>query len=237
MTSITATGNNFGAGDIRFQAFIEENYLILNSEVSFDPSNAQYQAVSQLEIYVPDLPIGKSAITGMLMFGTLNGEKNGTAIKACIQDKNTIAVEKVTAWDDNETITLVFSNSFVPRNVKGSIGVLKWNYISLLDKVGNISTYQSYWTFTDDWVFMAITFSSSSRLTQRQKFRSESRICPRLKTLTELLWMTRRFHRQSAQRCSALRFGTMCSPLKSSIRDTPGIHPSTADSSATFQEK
>ena len=43
MTSITATGNNFGAGDIRFQAFIEENYLILNSEVSFDPSNAQYQ--------------------------------------------------------------------------------------------------------------------------------------------------------------------------------------------------
>lgn len=78
---------------------------------------------------------------------------------------------------------------------------------------------------------------ASSRLTQRQKFRSESRICPRLKTLTELLWMTRRFHRQSAQRCSALRFGTMCSPLKSSIRDTPGIHPSTADSSATFQEK
>lgn len=97
MTSITATGNNFGAGDIRFQAFIEENYLILNSEVSFDPSNAQCQAVSQLEIYVPDLPIGKSAITGMLMLGTLNGEKNGTAIKACIQDKNTIAVEKVTA--------------------------------------------------------------------------------------------------------------------------------------------
>ena len=85
MTTIAATGNNFGAGDIRFQAFIEENYLILNSEVSFDPSNDQYQAVSQLEILVPDLPIEKSAITGMLMFGTLNGEKNGTAIKAWIK--------------------------------------------------------------------------------------------------------------------------------------------------------
>lgn len=180
MTSITATGNNFGAGDIRFQAFIEENYLILNSEVSFDPSNAQYQAVSQLEIYVPDLPIGKSAITGMLMFGTLNGEKNGTAIKACIQDKNTIAVEKVTAWDDNETITLVFSNSFVPRNAKGSIGVLKWNYISLLDKVGNISTYQSYWTFTDDWVFMAITFSSIEQTD------AETKVSFRIKDLPEV---------------------------------------------------
>lgn len=38
MTTITATGNNFGAGQINFQAFIEENYLILNSDVSFDPS-------------------------------------------------------------------------------------------------------------------------------------------------------------------------------------------------------
>ncbi len=158
MTTIAATGNNFGAGQISFQAFIEENYLILNSEVTFDPSNAAYQAVSQLEIYVPDLPLEKSAITGMLMFGTLNGEKNGTAIKAWIKDKNTIAVEKVTAWDDNETITLVFSNSFVPRNVKGSINVLPWKFVTLSDTVGSISTYQNYWTFTDEWVFMAITF-------------------------------------------------------------------------------
>lgn len=160
MTTITATGNNFGAGDISFRAFFEENYLILNSEVSFDPSNAAYQAVEQLEIYVPDLPLEKSAITGMLMFGTLNGQKNGTAIKAWIKDKNTIAVEKVTAWDDNETVTLVFSNSFVPRNIKGTIKKLPRKYITLTDKVGNISTYQSYWTFTEDWVFMAITFSS-----------------------------------------------------------------------------
>ncbi|MGM9753470.1 MAG: hypothetical protein ACI3ZK_05415 [Candidatus Cryptobacteroides sp.] len=164
MTTITATGNNFGAGDIRFQAFIEENYLILNSEVTFDPSNAAYQAVSQLEIYVPDLPIEKSAITGMLMFGTLDGDKNGTAIKAWIQDKNTIVVEKVTAWDDNDTVTLVFSNSFVPRNVKGSINVLPWKMITLTDIVGNISTYQTYWSYTDKWVFLAVTFSKIEQL-------------------------------------------------------------------------
>lgn len=233
MTTITATGNNFGAGDIRFQAFIEDNYLILNSEVSFDPSNAAYQAVEQLEIYVPDLPIEKSAITGMLMFGTLNGEKNGTAIKAWIKNKNTIVVEKVTAWNDNETITLVFSISFVQRNVKGSINRLLWKMISLLDMVGNISTYQTYWTFTDEWVFLAVTFS---RLEQTE-FHSESRICRRLKISTELLWMIRQYHRQLEPRCSASRFETTCSPLKSSIRLTPGTYPSTADSFATFQEK
>lgn len=158
MTTITATGNNFGAGDISFRAFFEENYLILNSEVTFDPSNAAYQAVSQLEIYVPDLPIEKSAVTGMLMFGTLNSKKYGTVIKSWIQDKNTIVVEKVTAWDHNDTVTLVFSNSFVPRNVKGSINVLPWKFVTLLETVGKISTYQNYWTFTDEWVFMAITF-------------------------------------------------------------------------------
>ena len=180
MTTITATGNNFGAGDISFQAFVEENYLILNSEVTFDPSNAAYQTVEQLEIYVPDLPLEKSAITGMLMFGTLNGEKNGTAIKAWIKDTNTIAVEKVTAWDDNETITLVFSNSFVLRNIKGSFNKLPLKYVSILDNVGNINTGQTYWTFTDDWVFMGITFNTI------QQVDADTRASFKIKNLPEI---------------------------------------------------
>lgn len=159
MNNITATGNNFGAGDIQFQCFEQENLLILNAEVEFDPSNAAYQAVSQLEIYVPDLAMGKSAITGMLMFGTLNGKKTGTTIKAYIHDKNTIVVEKVNVWDNNDTITLVFSNSFVPRNVKGEIVKLPRKYVSVTETVGTVSTGQAYWTFTDDWVFFGVTLN------------------------------------------------------------------------------
>lgn len=52
MIRITATGNNFGAGDIIFTAFGNGNLLILNAEVTFDPSNPAYRAVSGLEIYV-----------------------------------------------------------------------------------------------------------------------------------------------------------------------------------------
>ena len=160
MNTIIATGNNFGAGTIQFQSFQQTNLLILNAEVTFDPSNAAYQAASQLEIYVPDLQIEKSTIAGMLMFGTLNGVNNGTAIKAWIQDKNTIVVEKVTSWDNNDTVTLVFSTSFVPRNVKGTISKLPRNNAVITDKVGTVSTGQTYWTYTDDWVFLGIAFSS-----------------------------------------------------------------------------
>lgn len=143
MNTIITTGNNFGAVPIQFSAFQSTNLLILNKEVSFDPTNASYQAAEELEIYVPDLNLEKSAISGMLMFGTKDGEKNGTAIKSYIKDKNTIVVEKVTAFDDNDTITLVFSNSYVPRNIKATVSRMPRNYVSLTDKVGSISTAQS----------------------------------------------------------------------------------------------
>ena len=159
MNTIIATGNNFGAGPIQFTAFQDTNLLILNKEITFDPTNASYQAADELEIYVPDLNLEKSSISGLLMFGTKDGEKNGTAIKSYIKDKNTIVVEKVTAFDDNETITLVFSNSYVPRNVKAPVVKMARNYLSLTDKVGSISTGQSYWTANDEWVFLGVTFS------------------------------------------------------------------------------
>lgn len=159
MNTIIATGNNFGAGPIQFTAFQGSNVLILNKEVTFDPSNASYQAADELEIYVPDLALEKSSISGMLMFGTKDGKKNGTAIKSYIKDKNTIVVEKVDVFDDNETITLVFSNSYVPRNIKAPVVRMPRNYLSLTDKVGSISTGQSYWTANEEWVFLGVTFS------------------------------------------------------------------------------
>ncbi len=158
--TIIATGNNFGAGQIQFDSFVSGNLLILNAEVTFAPSNSEYQAASELEIYVPELPFERSSISGMLMLGTQNGEKNGTAIKSRIKDIHTIAVEKVTAWDDNDTITLVFSNSYVPRNIKAPITRLKWNIANETDVVGKVRTAQTFWTNTDEWVFLGIAFGN-----------------------------------------------------------------------------
>lgn len=99
MIRITATGNNFGAGDIIFTAFVDSNLLILNAEVTFDPSNPAYRAVSGLEIYVP-------------------------------------------------------------RNLKGPVTRLKWNIADTTDITGGTaSNGQTYWTATDEWVFLGIALS------------------------------------------------------------------------------
>lgn len=158
MVTIKSTGNNFGAGEITFEGFLQENYLILNSKVTFDPSNADYQAATQLEIYVPDLPLERSTISGMLMYGTKDGKEYGTSIKTWLKDRNTLVLEKLTYWDDNDTITLVFSNVFIPRNVKGEHIRLPNQSASFIDKVGNIREGQTYWSATDELVFLAITF-------------------------------------------------------------------------------
>ena len=56
-----ATGNNFGAGSIQFKDYQAENYVVLNAKITYDPSNADYQAADMLEIYVPDLSINRAA--------------------------------------------------------------------------------------------------------------------------------------------------------------------------------
>ena len=60
-----STGNNFGAGQITFKDYQAENYVVLNSKFSFDPTNADYQACEQLYIYVLALSIDRSALVAV----------------------------------------------------------------------------------------------------------------------------------------------------------------------------
>jgi len=57
--------NNFGAPQIQFKDYQAPNYVVLNAKVTFDPTNAAYQACDQLEITVPDLTIDRSTIGGV----------------------------------------------------------------------------------------------------------------------------------------------------------------------------
>ena len=95
-------GNNFGAGQITFKDYQAENYVVLNSKFTFDPTNADYQACDQLEIYVPDLTIDRSAVGGVFIrfvedYHYSWGDSvydGGTVLKSWIKDKNTIVIEK-----------------------------------------------------------------------------------------------------------------------------------------------
>ena len=50
---ITATGNNFGAGEIVLKDYQRDHIIIFNGEVSFDPSNEAYRSVDVLADWPP----------------------------------------------------------------------------------------------------------------------------------------------------------------------------------------
>ena len=107
-------GNNFGAGQITFKDYQAENYVVLNSKFTFDPTNADYQACDQLEIYVPDLAIDRSAVGGVFIrfvedYHYSWGDSvydGGTVLKSWIKDKNTIVIEKQPWFDENGALII-----------------------------------------------------------------------------------------------------------------------------------
>ena len=62
-----STGNNFGAGQIRFKSYQAENYLVLNANFTIDTSSLAYQGATVLEIYVPALRIDRSVEVGVFV--------------------------------------------------------------------------------------------------------------------------------------------------------------------------
>lgn len=109
-----STGNNFGAGEILFKDAQEGNYMVLNAEFSYDPTDAAYLAASALEIYVPDLGIARSTETPVAVTFThreTTGSKTtnydgGTFAKSWIKDRNTICIEKLPQLEETGVVTV-----------------------------------------------------------------------------------------------------------------------------------
>ena len=157
---ITATGNNFGVGEIVLKDYQRDHIIIFNGELSFDPSNEAYRSVDVLEIYFPDLSLNKSSISGILMHGSASPRPRGTCIKTWIKDCNTVCVEKVTAWDNEEQITLSFACAYVPKGQHQTFEPMEWMKVYEMNKVGTVNTGQTYWTMCDDWAWITLTFNS-----------------------------------------------------------------------------
>ena len=90
--TFNSTGNNFGAGQIAFKSHQEQNFVVLNAKFTYNPENADYQAADVLEIYVPDLSIDRSAISGVFLrfrdvrdsYGYTWDNSGGTVIKSWV---------------------------------------------------------------------------------------------------------------------------------------------------------
>ncbi|MBR4351490.1 MAG: hypothetical protein IKQ01_00305 [Bacteroidales bacterium] len=164
-------GNNFGAGQITFKDYQAENYVVLNSKFSFDPTNADYQACDQLEIYVPDLTIDRSAVGGVFIrfvedYHYSWGDSvydGGTVLKSWIKDKNTIVIEKQPWFDQNGPL-IIYIVTLYPQLNQGSNTIKGAKERLTMTTEGNYLYFSSdtFIVAFENWVFIHLQFSSCS---------------------------------------------------------------------------
>lgn len=121
-----STGNNFGAGEIRFKSYQAENYLVLNANFSFATGNPDYQAAEVLEISVPTMRIDRSVEVGVFVgfrdrrhfYGDVNCFDGCTLARSWIKDANTLCIEKLSCLDAKEKI-FVYIAALYPQLNQG----------------------------------------------------------------------------------------------------------------------
>ena len=164
-------GNNFGAGQITFKDYQAENYVVLNSKFTFDPTNADYQACDQLEIYVPDLTIDRSAVGGVFIrfvedYHYSWGDSvydGGTVLKSWIKDKNTIVIEKQPWFDENGPL-IIYIVTLYPQLNQGGNTIKSTMQRLTMTTEGNYLRfgYETFMVEFEHWVFIHLMFSGVS---------------------------------------------------------------------------
>ena len=167
---LVSTGNNFGAGTIKIQAYQAENYVVLNTMFSIDTSSEDYQAAEVLEIYVPTMRIDRSAVTPVFLAmhdrrgssGSSYYYDSGTILRSWIKDQNTICIEKKPAFDQYGTLD-VYIATLYPQLNQGIV-TPKSTQVTMTPSVD--APYlscpsESFMVVTDHWVFIKGQFACS----------------------------------------------------------------------------
>lgn len=115
---IKAIGNNFGAEEICFKDYQNENMVVLQGKFIVDASTESFKSADVLEIYVPDLTIGKSTEVPAYMVGKEKDydglmQPRGTIVKTWLKGHNTICIEKINDWDIGNELTYYFALAYV----------------------------------------------------------------------------------------------------------------------------
>ena len=169
---IQATGNNFGAYIIDLKDYQSDKMVILNGRFSFDPTDEAYIAAKQLEIYVPDLSIPKSAPTAVFQHGTAWNKPMVTVLKSWIKDKNTIVIEKpLVLKSASAEPNLDFFCAYVPKGVRFSPEGMTPTPLTIENAtLPNMSIAYQHCFITDHWVFLAIQIRGTKTETEGQEF-------------------------------------------------------------------
>ena len=117
---IISTGNNFGAGVVEFNSFQNEKLVVLNSKFTFSNKAEAYQKASILELYVPELSIPKSGISGAYIMFSAEDKFFGTTVKTWIKNSKTVCIEKLDLWpEQTDEYTIYLLSLYVPKGQRG----------------------------------------------------------------------------------------------------------------------
>ena len=117
---IISTGNNFGAGAVELNTFQNEKLVVLNSKFTFSNKAEAYQKASILELYVPELSIPKSGISGAYIMFSAEDKFFGTTVKTWIKNSKTVCIEKLDLWpEQTDEYTIFLLSLYVPKGQRG----------------------------------------------------------------------------------------------------------------------
>lgn len=155
-----ALANNFGVAEIEFRDWQEKGQVILNGVIEIDTENESYKAAEILEITVPDLSIGRSAVTAVFLRSS-KADGASTIVKSWIKDARTICVEKLPEFDEFGPLTLYFASAYVKLGQRMDCLLNTVIRPSIVNGVsGSQSASDTKAVVTDNWCYLYICFSS-----------------------------------------------------------------------------
>lgn len=164
-----STGNNFGAGDIRFKSYQAENYVVLNARFSVLTSEAAYQSADVLEIYVPSLRIDRSAEVAVVvgfrdrrqMYGNAYVYDACTIARSWIKDSNTICIEKLDCFEGKERLYMYIQALYPQLNQGANATKQIQSPVSVTPSLSNFSFKDgSFSLIYEHWIFLYIKLAN-----------------------------------------------------------------------------
>lgn len=159
---ILSIGNNFGAGQISLDSFQNEKLVVLNGKFSFNNKSEAFVSASVLEIYVPELSIPKSGMSGAYIMFEAEGKFYGTTVKTWLKNNRTICVEKLDFWSEQtDDYTVYILSLYVPKGQRGVFECGEETKLTLNNTTSknNYGYYKTCYV-EDDWCLIGLMTGS-----------------------------------------------------------------------------
>ena len=163
-----STSNTFGAGQIQFNDYQCNLYVVLNAKFTVNTSSAAYLSAPRMEIKVPDLSIGRSVVVPVAIHftdrRTISGQEvncdGGTVLKSWITDKNTIVIERHPLFDNKGEMSIVITAMYATLNNGNNPQKVARTLLQLQqDNQYLYLTDSSYFVADQHWVFLCMGLS------------------------------------------------------------------------------